>query len=451
MGSGSGSWTVPVPSDVKPVAYVAYFFPPLGGAGVQRTLKFARYLPAHGWLPTIITVREAHYWMRDPTLEREIPSAVGVIRTRALTGHSILGGIGARRAAGEPNARRSGAAVRRLRGFSRWVAIPDAFVGWVPFAVRAARGVLRDGGVLMTTSSPDSTHLVGLQIPRGPRSGIAWIADFRDPWVRRMSFDPPSGLHRRIHESLEGLVVRRATRIVTTSGATRDDFLRRYPACDPRRIVVIPNGYDEEDFPAEETAPAASFDLLHVGQLNPERPITPLLDCLGRFFALRPDAQAATRVEMVGPRYVEDEEEVARHGFATIVRFRDAVPHRDAVALLGRARVLVLMEQESERGALILPGKTFELVRAHRPILGLVPRGAAWDLIDQLGAGGCALPSDPQAGAAQLAVFYDAYRAGANPDPGVDPAAIRAFERRALTARLAILLDEASAEVRPSH
>jgi glycosyltransferase involved in cell wall biosynthesis len=301
----------------------------------------------------------------------------------------------------------------------------------------------------MTTSSPDSAHLVGLRVPAVSRREVAWIADFRDPWVRRMSFAPPSAAHRRIQESLEGKVVRRATRVVTTSEATRQDFLGRYPDCDPRRIVVIPNGYDEDDFPRENVDADPAFLILHMGQLNPERPVGPLLDCIESFLAVRHDARDAIRVDLIGPRYIEDEREVARRGYSTIVRFREGVPHREAVGLLGRARVLLLMEQESDRGALILPGKIFEYLRAGRPILGIVPRGAAWDLITRLGAGSCALPSDPVGGAGALTALYDAWRRGDEARSHADPIEVRAFERRSLTGRLAALLDEAAAETHP--
>jgi glycosyltransferase involved in cell wall biosynthesis len=301
--------------------------------------------------------------------------------------------------------------------------------------------VLRDGGVLVTTSSPDSTHLVGLRLrPRG----IPWLADFRDPWVRRMSFAPPTRAHRSLHERLEGRVVRTADRITVTSGATREDFLRRYPELDPARIAVLPNGYDEEDFPAEAPPLAERFTLLHVGQLNPERPVGPLLDHLEAFLRSRPAARGRTQVDLVGPRYREDEEEAARRGLGVVVRFHDARPHREAVAMPLSAHLLVLLEQESDRGGLILPGKTFEYLRAGRPILGLVPRGAAWDLITGLRAGHCALPSDPEAGARVMAEAWDRFDAGAPvpPRPTVPGPEVAGFERRVLARRFAELLEE---------
>ncbi|MBD3163053.1 MAG: glycosyltransferase [Candidatus Eisenbacteria bacterium] len=426
---------------MKRLVTVAYFFPPTGGAGVQRTVKFVRYLPEHGWSPAVVTVASSHYWMRDESLAAEIPPSVPVVRTAAVTGPAVLGKLGRGGGGGQTNARRSGRLQGLLRRIASWGTVPDPYVGWVPFAARAARRLLGPGDVLLTTSSPDSAHLVGLRLAG---RGIPWVADFRDPWTRRMSFAPATGWHRRLHERLEGAVVRNADRIVVTAEATGRDFLARYPFLDPGRVVWIPNGFDASDFPREAPPVSDRFTLLHLGQLNPERPVGPLLDVLEAFLRRRPEARENLAVELIGPRYREDEREVERRGLGGTVRFLDSLPHREATARLLRARVLVLMEQESDRGGLILPGKVFEYLHADRPILGLVPRGAAWDLIASLGAGACALPSDPEAGSVALARFYDRYRAGESPRSGADRSAVARFERRRLAGRLAALLDEVS-------
>ena len=424
---------------MKSLLYVAYFFPPTGGAGVQRSVKFVRYLPDYGWTPTVVTVRKSRYWMQDESLCAEIPTSVRVIRTQALTGLGLLDLFSARRGGGETNVRRSGRVQGFLRNTAGWLAVPDPYVGWVPFAARAVARALNNRSVLMTTSSPDSAHLVGLRL-KG--RGVPWVADFRDPWLRRMSYSPATSLHRRVHEMLESRVVRGAARIIVTSETTRSDFLARYNWLEASRIVCIPNGYDEEDFPDPAPPAGERFVVLHLGQLNPERRIPPLLDHLEAFLGVRPEARTQTTLEIVGPHYREDELVVQRRGLAGLVRFESALPHREAILRLLRARVLVLMEQESERGGLILPGKVFEYLRAHRPILGLLPHGAAWDLLTGLQAGCCALPSDPQSGAAYLGRCYDAFRRGVDP-PGLPPAGeIQRFERRVLTKRLADLLDE---------
>jgi glycosyltransferase involved in cell wall biosynthesis len=428
---------------VKSLVYVAYFFPPTGGAGVQRTVKFVRYLPQHGWTPSVVTVRDSHYWMQDQSLSSEIPDGIRVIRTRALTGPALLGLLKAGRVGGETNLRRSGRTHGFMRVLSRWLTVPDPYVGWVPFATRAAARALTDRAVLMTTSSPDSTHLVGLRLAR---RGVPWVADFRDPWVRRLSFSPPTSLHRRANEAMEKRVVQRAARIIVTSEATRADFLARYGWLDPARILCITNGYDEEDFPASEPPVADRFVLLHLGQLNPERGIGPLLDHLQAFLKMRPGAAEQTTLELVGPHYREDERVVEDRGLAKLVRFEPALPHREAILRLLRARVLVLMEQEGERGGLILPGKTFEYLRARRPILGLLPHGAAWDLLTRLQAGCCCLPSDPPSGGSYLARCYDAFCRAEDPHDLPRFEEIERFERRLLAEKLAGVLDGVLAE-----
>lgn len=424
---------------MRRLAYVAYFFPPTGGAGVQRSLKFARYLQEHGWNTTVVTVRESHYWMKDATLQAEIPPHVAVLRTPARTAPALFAALSRQRGPGQGGARRSGRSQRLLRRVSGFLLVPDPYVGWVSTATRAASQALAQGGIVLTTSSPDSAHLVGLTLAR---RGVPWVADFRDPWVRRMSFNPPTLLHRRLQCRLEARVVRTAARIVVTSDRTREDFLDRYPDLDANRITCIPNGYDEEDFPRDNPPLDSSFLIVHLGQLNPERRIGAFLDHLEGFFAIRPEARQRSRVEMIGPRYREDEVEVERRGFSDTVRFLDPLPHRQAILRLLSARVLLLLEQESDCGGLILPGKTFEYLRSGRPILALVPRGAAWDLITRFDAGRCALPSDPQNGAEFLAGSYDSYVAGEQQASARDPEEMGRFERRHLAHRMAELLDQ---------
>ncbi len=419
------------------LAYLAYFFPPLGGAGVQRSLKFARYLPAHGWSPHVITVREGAYWMTDPSLLDDVPPEVQVTR---ISAGPLLGRLAGRDvASGASAARRSQRRHLLARGVARFLFVPDVYASWARRASAVAGRILAEGGVLLTTSSPDSAHLAGLGIHR---PGVGWVADFRDPWVRRMSYAPPTPIHDAIQRSMERRVVNRASRLVVTSGATRDDFIRRYPKLDRDRIAVIPNGYDEEDFPAQAPEPDSEFRILHAGQLNPDRSIEPLLDALDRFFRLRPEAAQRTWVDFIGARYDSHEESARRRVFARRIRFRDPIPHREAVLQLCRARVLLLLEQESERGSLILPGKTFELIRAGRPVLALVPDGAARDLVGELQAGLAAPPTDPDAAAAHLARLYDLYRTGELGPVCPVGAGIERFERRRLTADLARLLDE---------
>jgi glycosyltransferase involved in cell wall biosynthesis len=258
---------------------VAYFFPPLGGAGVQRTLKFAKYLPDAGWDPTVITVNARDYWMADDSLAAELGERVRVVRTASVTGLGMLKRM-APRHAGRPGApRRSAAGLRRLRTLASWFLVPDAYVGWIPYAEAAGKRLLREMpfDLIYTTSSPDSAHLVGRALAR--EFHLPWVADFRDPWTRRLSYRPPTRWHDARQRKLERAVLEEASQITVTAEATRDDFQARNPQITAGKVAVVTNGYDEDDFaPWADLHPAPDqMQILHAGQLNPERPAEPFL------------------------------------------------------------------------------------------------------------------------------------------------------------------------------
>jgi len=434
---------------VKPLRRVlifAYFFPPLGGAGVQRVAKFAKYLPEEGWLPTVVTVRARDYWMSDPSLALELGSQVAVVRTRSLTGLALLRRLAPGHAGRLGGVRSSAGAIRRLRGLASWVLLPDSYVGWVPYAVRAGERLLREQrfDCILTTSSPDSAHLIGRTLAR--RHHVPWIADFRDPWTRRLSFRPPTPWHLRRQRALETDVLRSADLVTVTAEETRSDYLAHNPWLEQGKIRVLTNGYDEEDFApfASERPPRDALRILHAGQLNPERPVRPFLEGVSAFLRRRPEARNRLRISFIGPFYA-GEAEAARHlGLVDVISFEPGRPHREIVKELLRSHLLLLLEQGSDRGSLILPGKIFEYLRSGRPILGLLPRGAAWRLISSLQAGRCCPIGDAEACASALEAFDDAYLAGGPPATEIAPERLAAFERRSLTRRLASLLDQVS-------
>jgi len=442
------------------VLIVAYFFPPLGGAGVQRSLKLAKYLPEMGWEPTILTVRSRDYWMADDSLADELGRGARILRTRSLTGLSLLRRLAPSQAGAADRPRREGGRLGFLRLAASWVFVPDSYVGWVPFAKYAAGRLLsrQPFDLIYTTSSPDSAHLIGRSLAR--RFRLPWVSDFRDPWTRRISYRPPTPLHHRWHRRLERSVLEEASLITVTAEATRQDYLRLYPELPPEKITVITNGYDEADFANLQSAglgaadsahlqsagrPSDNMSILHAGQLNPQRPARPFLEGLSLFFEQRPEARQKVRVRFVGPSYQHDHDDAARLGLSEVVRFEPALPHREVVAELCRSHLLLLMEEDSARGGLILPGKVFEYLRSGRPILGLLPRGAAWDLLEQHRAGTCCRTEDRAAVAAALASYFEAFEGEGVPATGLSADELDAYERRALARKMAGHFDRLAA------
>lgn len=416
---------------MKRVLYIAYFFPPLGGAGVQRTLKFVRYLPQWGWEATVLTAR-APYWMLDPSLSAELPPSTRILRAPFWGGRVVGMAAGGKRPAersapadGTPSSsareevsrssetsavagKRSDRRIRILRWIARGVLVPDAYLGWAYPALREARRELAMSryDAVLTTSSPDSTHLVGRTLKRS--LGVPWVADFRDPWTRRLAYRPFSPWHDRLHRNLERSCLKEADRVIVTTEETRRDFLTLYPGIPAGKIEVIPNGFDEDDFRAAAASckaaglspvlsasdPTPRFSIVHAGQLNPERPLAPFLAGLRFFLDRFPAREEDVRTLFLGGYYDRDLAEVRRFGLEGVVTFLSGRPHIESIATLLRSRILLLLEHDSDRGRLVLPGKVFEYLRSGRPILAVVPtEGAAARVVRQFKAGFVADPA----------------------------------------------------------
>ena len=448
-------------SSERTLLAVAYFFPPLGGGGVQRTVKFLKYLRPLGWRSEVVTARARSYWVVDDTLGAEVPPDTVVHRTSAPSGLDLLALLGR---GGGASPRAPGAAVRSTTGFRAWRAlagfflIPDAYAGWFPFALAKVRERLAAGGidVLFTTSSPDTAHLVGLVVRE--QLGIPWVADFRDPWVRRLTFTAPTPLHARLQTWLERRVLTRADRVLVTNEATRDDFLGRHPRLPADKVIVIPNGYDPDDVAAVRegaaasaatavpNSPGAALVLVHTGLLSGRRTLAPLVAAITALLARRPELRARLRVRQIGPRESVNEEMVAAAGLGDVIRFEPPRPHAEVLAEMARAPALLLLEADEPRGSLITPGKIFEYLAIGRPILALVPPGPAADLVIHHQAGEVASPGDTNAIARHLERWITH---GPPPVPTPGPN-LGEYARPALAAKLARVLDDLAVSLRGS-
>jgi glycosyltransferase involved in cell wall biosynthesis len=407
---------------------IAYHYPPEGGSsGVLRTLKFSKYLTRHGWTPHVLTLREAVYWVRDDRLAAEIPPEAVVHRTRGFdtARHFAIG--------------------RRYPGV---LTVPDRFVTWLPFGVARGLRVVRTAPIrcLYSTSPQPTAHLIALALKT--LTGLPWIADFRDPWVEDVPEVGRSLLRHRVERRLEAAVVRRADRLLTTTPRLRDEFLKRYPELDPAGARVIYNGYDEADVPAEVSRPSKGerFELLHAGLVTPSyRDPAPLFRAVAALVARRRlDASRVRVVFMGGGRYPESSafrDLVRAHGLESVVEVAPRVAHAEALVRMRRADALLLLQASDDTRALI-PAKTFEYLRAGRPILAVLAEGATTDLLAGMPECHVAEPADAPALELALVRLYRAWRDGAGPAAVSRP--IARFERAHLTAELAAILDELS-------
>ncbi len=431
---------------------LAYFFPPVGGGGVQRTTKFLKYLAPRGWSATVITA-EPEYWIMDDSLVRDIPEGTRVERTRALTAYTVLQHVfrPKRSASGAPTAgRRPSGAFRALKRASDFVLVPDQYVGWNPFALARARRVLREERIdaLYTTSSPDSAHLVGRTLARETR--LPWVADFRDPWTDRTSYAPPTRLHDAWHRRLEHAVLRDASRVLTTTESTRLDFLAKYPDVDPRKCRTITNGFDEDDFARARLEGArrrtgreadAPVRLLHTGKLADHRTAGGIFEALAEVRRTDPHVAERLRIVQLGPRDSANEELVHRTGLAGLVEFADSVPYAEAIVLQAAADVLLLVESVGKASEIVIPGKLFEYLGARRPILALcAPSSEIARIVADTGAGWTEHPANVQRLAARLRELVSAHDAG-RLDINVPPERVEKYTRRSTAGELFEVLE----------
>ena len=402
------------------VLVLAYLFPPLGGAGVQRTLKFVRYLEPLGWDATVVSTRSRHYPARDPSLLEEIPASAHVVRTRALPLANWLSLVPYR------------LGLRRVSAYLNW---PDGGIGWLPFALLAGlRAARRDRpDVIYSTSTPQSGHIAAMIVSR--LTGVPWVADFRDEWAAdAFRADQPRPL-ARLSGRLERDLVRHARRVVVAADYFR---LQGLAQDDPRRVVIA-NGIDEADLPAGVAPGSDRFVLAHVGTIYGIRDPSPVLRALVRLIRKGAIDGERVAVRLVGSLWLEGfdpppEACVERTGY---------VGHRRAVEEMCKATALLLYVPSS---SLAPSGKLFEYLASGRPILSLTgPNNLASRLVREWDAGVVAEPDDEAAMDQALLTLWRRWLEDGLPDQEeVRRKTLERYSRRKTAEQLARVLDEAA-------
>ena len=379
---------------------VTLYFPPSGGGGVQRSLKFASHLPPLG-IETHVLAPDDSKWVHSDA-EMPLPTQAWVHRARYV-------GPRGRRIADELHGR-SGMdlALLRVSTFGRRLLIPDENVTWNATAIPKAISIARSEGidVVMTTSPPGSVHLVGAAVKRA--TGALWVADLRDSLLshpHRAAEKLSVRAKEQVTRQVALLVARKADAIVAASEAIADEARGLSPR---GRVVTIPNGCDFDDFAGLEYTPGDRFRLTHTGSFFGKRDPKPFLQ------ALADSGLEDVLVRFVGDFRPADREFLESLSLGDRVELIDYVPRRRSLALQRDSDALLLLIPEAGgRGRGVLSGKVFEYIAAERPILAAVPPdGAAAQLLRDTGAGIVAAPDDVGALRDALVELHGRWRAG---------------------------------------
>jgi glycosyltransferase involved in cell wall biosynthesis len=436
------------PRHLRTVLVVSYYFPPSGGPGVQRVLKFVRYLPAFGYRPVVLTVPEtAAFPLLDPSLAAEIPPEAKVVRSpirefyglyRAAAGVASSGGTENLVTTARPG---EGFRGRVMHGLRAALFIPDGRVGWLPGGTRAGLRAIRAEGVevILASGPPFTAHWIARRL--ADRTGLPLVLDFRDPWTRAPFYPRRPGLSRALDERLEHSCLRRADAVLTVNRDIRNDLLARHKGLDAARFHLVPNGYDPADFRGRSWDPQPDWTLTHTGTLPGDRFPAGFTGALRRLLVEDPEAAARLRIRMIGRRNPELERRLSEPPLDSLVRFEGYLPHAESVATLLESRLLLLFIEEGPRAAGILTGKLFEYLGSGAPVLALTPEGEAADLVRRTGAGCVVRGDDEEAVLAALREAVAAFRVGQRAFGEPRREMVEEYARPVLTARLAAILD----------
>lgn len=360
--------------DTKKALIICYYWPPAGGPGVQRWLKFVKYLPEFGIDPIVYCPQNPNYPIIDQSLLNEVPERVEIIKLPIKEPYALARLFSKKSAttisSGVIPKTKKQSLIEKLMLYIRGnYFIPDARKNWIEPSVSFLSNYLKDHQIdtIITTGPPHSLHLIGLQLKQ--QLNLKWIADFRDPWTT-------IGYHKALkltnsselkHQKLEAQVLNSADHIVVTSEHTQAEFKTKTE----QPISVITNGYDNHSVRVE--GKDEKFTLSHIGSLLSERNPKVLWEVLAELIQSNTEFASKFQLNLVGVVSEDVLESLNNSGLETYVNLVGYVSHDDAIKFQLKSRLLLLIEIDSEDTKAIIPGKLFEYLVSETPILAIGP------------------------------------------------------------------------------
>lgn len=434
---------------MKRVLIISYYWPPTGGSGVQRWVKFARYLPSEGWQPVIYTPENPEQLAVDASLEAEVPAEAEILKTKIIEPYEmykkILRRSGHSKEAVEVNPVNA-QNKSLLQKLAMWVRgnlfRPDPRCLWIGPSVRYLKKYLAEHPVdlIVSTGPPQSMHMIGLRLAQ--ETGLPWIADFRDPWTKIFYFKHLQMTRSTVrwHERMEKKVLDSATAVVAVSPLVQQDF----QAMTKTPVELITNGFDENDFHAEPFAMAAGgpgmdFCITHTGLFAADGNPTVLWEVLAEKCAADPAFNKALKIKLIGKTDEQILKAICDAGLEENLMNLGYLEHARAIDEQRKASLLILPLRKEPEYKAVLPGKLFEYLASFRPVLGIGQTDGAMSMILNEAKAGIVLDWEDKT---SLASFIDhCWKRHLKGELKVEDADISQFTRRNLTRRMARLFD----------
>lgn len=446
---------------MKKVLIITYYWPPSGGAGVQRWLKFTKYLREFGWEPVIYTPENPESPNNDSSLGKDIPKDLKVIKTKIWEPYTFYKVF-----IGQKKDQKINAAFlteskkpKKFEKIAVWIRgnffIPDARKFWVKPSIRFLSGYLKKNPVdaVISTGPPHSMHLIALGLKK--KLNVPWLADFRDPWTNIDFYSKLmlTSFADRKHKQLELEVLNKAD-VVTCVGKTWLDELQEIwrkkkgslgkaeANIHNSKFRFISNGYDPDDYSGEKVESDKKFSIVYVGTLDKSRNPGILWKTLSGIVNKNTSFANDLQIKLVGKTDIAVTVDIEKNGLLPYMEKIPYLTHEEVTQVQKKSQVLLLLINNTPNAMGITTGKLFEYLAAERPILCIGPKGGDADkILTQTNGGLISGYEDSQSLEANILYFYNKYKIGNLSSESVD---IEKYSRKALTGEVAKVLNEIS-------
>lgn len=414
---------------MRKVLIIANQFPPMGGSGVQRSVKFVKHLRSFGYEPVVFTREIGNMGLKDETLLKDVPDGVKIYRTKPYEFPEMKG-------------------IFRIPGkvIGKFI-VPDTARFWMEFSKKKVIEVIKKENIdlIYTTSAPYSDHLLGLYIKR-EIPAIKWVVDFRDEWTNNpYTLDNPYSKRRTKKEKqMESEVLKEADMLITNTPVMRENFVKNHNLKGDN-FFVIPNGYDVEDFKDMDCENKPNNDkltMVYTGALYGRRKPDTFFQALKELKAENKIDGDKILVKLIG-NYHKDklQAQIDSYGLTKQFEIVGYVPHNVCIKHQIAADVLVLIEGSGRGANAFYTGKIFEYMNTNRPVLAILPEGAAAELVNESKIGIVANTDNVEEIKNNIKIYYDKW-CGNTLDFEPDRNVIEGFERKKLTEKLAEIFDK---------
>ncbi len=422
------------------VLIIAYYWPPAGGPGVQRWLKFVKYLPEFDIVPIVYVPENPNYPIIDNSLLTEVSEGITILKQPIKEPYGWANALSRK----QTKTISSGILPKEkkqslLQKFLLYVRgnffIPDARKGWIQPSVLYLKQYIQENAIetIITTGPPHSLHLIGKELKKW-KPNLNWFTDFRDPWTTIGYHDKlrMTARTKEKHKQLEREVLQEANHIIVTSPGTK----REFTAITQKPITVITNGYDDREVIAHRYT--GKFILAHIGSLLSDRCPEMLWQVLKELCAENTDFKNAFRLVLAGKVSAEVIESIQSHGLKDYLDFKGYVSHSEALHIQETATALLLIEIDSVNTKGIIAGKLFEYLSSKRPIIAIGPEGAdIKDIIEETRSGIFTTYSDHDRIKNWIVTLF---KNRGKLDNDINNLEIQKYHRKSLTVSLAQLL-----------